>query len=85
MVSISIFQFLFSVLFCFFRVSRRQIYSDQPYQRDDDLAIAAGGEGVLRGELLPDLLVVVDLSVGLFIQSFNSDAVRKRWVIERTV
>jgi hypothetical protein len=40
---------------------------------------------VLRGELLPDLLVVVDLSVGLFIQSFNSDAVRKRWVMENSL
>jgi hypothetical protein len=37
------------------------------YQRDDDLAVAAGGEGVLRGELLADLLVVVDFSIGLII------------------
>jgi hypothetical protein len=46
------------------------------YQWDDKLAVAAGGEGVLHGKLLPDLLVVV-LSIGLFIQSFNSNAVRK--------
>jgi hypothetical protein len=52
----------------FFRV-RSLIYSDVPYQWDDDLTVAAGGEGVLRGELLPDLLVVVNLSVGLFIDS----------------
>jgi hypothetical protein len=43
---------------------------------DDNLAVAAGGEGVLHGELLSDLLVVV-LSIGPFIQSFNSDMVRK--------
>jgi hypothetical protein len=40
---------------------------EHAYQRDDDLAVAAGGEGVLRGELLADLLVVVDFSIGLII------------------
>jgi hypothetical protein len=52
----------FSVFFR--RVARLKFYFDQSYQRDDDLAVAAGGEGVLPGELLPDLLVVVDLSIG---------------------
>jgi hypothetical protein len=46
-------------------------------QRDDDLAVAAGGEGVLPGELLPDLLVVVDLSIGLFSFLINGDTVQK--------
>jgi hypothetical protein len=36
-----------------------------PYQSDDDLAVTASGEGVLAGELLPDLGVVVNLSIGL--------------------
>jgi hypothetical protein len=37
------------------------------HQRDDDLAVTAGGEGVLGAKLFPDLLVVVDLSISLFI------------------
>jgi hypothetical protein len=50
--------------FCTFS-SELDVNFEHAYQRDDDLAVAAGGEGVLCGELLPDLLVVVDLSVGL--------------------
>jgi hypothetical protein len=37
------------------------------HQRDDDLAVTAGGEGVLGPKLLPDLLMVVDLSISLLI------------------
>jgi hypothetical protein len=66
MVGIGKFQVLFLALFS---GSRWLIYSDVSYQWDDDLTVAAGGEGVLRGELLPDLLMVVNLSVGLFIKS----------------
>ena len=48
------------------------------YQRDDDLAVTAGGEGVLAGELLPDLLVVVDLPIGL---KSNQREKHSSWIV----